>query len=161
MHQLVQDLMASGQFDLILFDTPPVLGIADASLVAEHCDGLMLLVSLNQVDRALPKESVARIRSSGAPLLGVVTNAIKESIRSNQKYGYGQYGYGYNKYGYGYAYGGYETYSAYAIHSQDSEEQNYPDKNTNRHQTSAANALTDWRNQWRRKRHKFMQWLDS
>ena len=37
----------------------------------------MLLISLNRVDRNLPKEAVARITSSGAPLLGVVTNAIK------------------------------------------------------------------------------------
>ena len=41
MHQLV-NLESSGEFDLILFDTPPVVGLADASLVAEHCDGLML-----------------------------------------------------------------------------------------------------------------------
>ena len=60
----------------MLFDTP-VLGLADAALVAEHCDGLMLLVSLDRVDRSLPKEAVARIVSSGAPLLGVVTNAIR------------------------------------------------------------------------------------
>ena len=51
----------------MLFDTPPVLGLADAALVAEHCDGLMLLVSLNRVDRNLPKEAVARITSGGAP----------------------------------------------------------------------------------------------
>ena len=44
MHALVQELDQSNQFDLLLFDTPPVLGLADAALVAEHCDGLMLLV---------------------------------------------------------------------------------------------------------------------
>ena len=71
LHQLVEDLENSGEFDLILFDTPPVLGLADSALVAEHCDGLVLLVSLDRVDRSLPKEAVARIRSSGAPLLGV------------------------------------------------------------------------------------------
>ena len=64
MHALVNELEQSGQFDLVLFDTPPVLGLADAALVAEHCDGLMLLVSLDGVDRSLPKESVLRIRSS-------------------------------------------------------------------------------------------------
>ena len=85
---LVADLARGSEFDLVLFDTPPVLGLADAALVAEHCDGLMLLVSLNCVDRGLPKESVARINSSGAPLLGVVTNAMKPEQQENA-YGYG------------------------------------------------------------------------
>lgn len=66
MHDLVQDLANSGDFDLILYDTPPVLGLAYAALVAEHLDGLILLVSLARVDRNLPREAAARIRSSGA-----------------------------------------------------------------------------------------------
>jgi capsular exopolysaccharide synthesis family protein len=113
MHSLVHQLADSGQFDLILYDTPPVLGLADAALVAEHLDGLMLLVSLDRVDRGLPRESIARIRSSGAALLGIVTNAVKEEKASSSAYGYGYGGYGYGGYGYGgYGYGGY-GYGAY------------------------------------------------
>ena len=48
----MKELEQSEQFDLVLFDTPPVLGLADAALIAEHCDGLMLLVSLGGVDRS-------------------------------------------------------------------------------------------------------------
>ena len=47
----MQDIAASGGYDLVLYDTPPALGLADASLVAEHLDGIVLLVSLNRVDR--------------------------------------------------------------------------------------------------------------
>ena len=86
MRSLVQELAQSGEFDLVLFDTPPVLGLADAALVAEHCDGLMLVVSLDRVDRSLPKEAVARIRSSGAPLLGLISNAMKPE-KQNGAYG--------------------------------------------------------------------------
>ena len=92
MHNLVREISESGHFDLILFDTPPILGLADTALVAEHCDGLILLVSLDFVDRGLPKEAASRIVSSGAPLLGVVTNAIKHEISfstNRYKYGYG------------------------------------------------------------------------
>lgn len=92
MHNLVEELANCGDFDLIVYDTPPVLGLADSALVAEHLDGLILLVSLGQVDRDLPKESIARIRSSGAQLLGVVTNAIKKEVTSsNGASGYGAY----------------------------------------------------------------------
>ena len=112
MGQLVRDLADSDEFDLIVYDTPPVLGLADAALVAEQIDGLMLLVSLDRVDRSLPKEAVARIRSSGAPLLGLVTNAVKEQRQGSSAYGYG---YGYGNYGYGYgAYNPGTTYAYYA-----------------------------------------------
>jgi succinoglycan biosynthesis transport protein ExoP len=118
MHDLVRELADSDQFDLILYDTPPVLGLADAALVAEHLDGLMLLVSLNRVDRSLPKEAAARIRSAGASLLGVVTNAVKEETASNSTYGYG-YG-GYRGYGYGgYGYGAYDPRSTYAYYQRE------------------------------------------
>lgn len=122
MHQLVADLATSGQYDLVLYDTPPVLGLADAALVAQHLDGLMLLVSLDRVDRGLPKEAAARIQSSGASLLGVVTNAVKsEESRSMGAYGYGigKYGYGKYGYGYGYGYGAYDPRSTYAYYQND------------------------------------------
>ena len=127
MHELVRELEQSNQFDLVLFDTPPVLGLADAALVAEHCDGLMLLVSLNRVDRSLPKEAVARIRSSGAPLLGLITNALKpEKQNGSYGYGYGKTGYGrysYGGYGYGaYSYAAYDTSDAYVYYNNDEDE---------------------------------------
>lgn len=117
--KLVRELADSGQFDLILYDTPPALGLADAALVAEHLDGLMLLVSLNRVDRSLPAEAIDRIRSAGAPLLGVVTNAVTDSPTPQGGYGYGYGRYGYGRYGYGgYGYGGYGVgdYSATYAH---------------------------------------------
>ena len=118
MRTLINELDDSGEFDLVLFDTPPVLGLADAALVAENCDGLILLVSLDRVDRSLPKESVLRIRSSGAPLLGVVTNALKKEKQSAAS-GAGKYGYA-----------AYDTSAAYAHYANDeteSQASNYGD----------------------------------
>ena len=124
MHMLVRELADSGQFDLVLYDTPPVLGLADAALVAQHLDGLMLLVSLERVDRNLPREAAARIRSSGATLLGLVTNAVREEEDQRGGYGYGRYGYrGYGYvYGYGYGYGAYDSRSTYAYYNNSAED---------------------------------------
>ncbi len=157
MHSLVQDLAESGDFDLVLFDTPPVLGLADAALVAEHCDGLMLLVSLERVDRGLPKESINRILSSGAPLLGLVTNGIKPSKVSRSSHGYGQYGYGkYGyKYGYGYGYGAYDSSWTYA-HYANSDDESKADQGA-----SAENKRRTWRQKLTTKRRKFFSWIDS
>jgi capsular exopolysaccharide synthesis family protein len=162
MHDLVQELAHGGNFDLVLFDTPPVLGLADAALVAEHCDGLMLLVSLGRVDRGLPKESIARIQSSGAPLLGLVTNAIKQEQQGNgYGYGYGKYGnyrYGYGGYGYGgYGYAAYNTSAAYAHYAApDDSDSSTPGKGG-----APSDSKTSWRQTIRRRRSQFLRWIDS
>ncbi len=165
MHQLVQDIKNSGEFDLILFDTPPVLGLADTSLVAAHCDGLMLLVSLDRVDRSLPKEAVARIRRSGVPLLGVVTNAIKPEWKGTHSYSYGKYSYGkygYGGYGYGgYGYGGYghaayDTAAAYAHYANDDEEQSAVADDQDR-----ETAKKNWKSTLRNRLLQLMHWLDN
>ena len=171
MHQLVQELEASGEFDLVLFDTPPALGLADAALVSEHCDGMMLLVSLDRVDRGLPREAVARLRSSGVPLLGVVTNAIKQEQQASSAYGYGKYGYGY-RYGYGYGgYSGYNTYSAavYAHYANDPDDsgteadvRNVDQNDTKLRAAIKAKAQPSTRiARWRKRTRRFIRWIDS
>ena len=156
LHNLVQELSQSGDFDLVLFDTPPVLGLADAALVAEHCDGLMLLVSLDRVDRGLPKEALSRIRASGAPLLGIVTNAIKEKQETIAKGG-GKYKYGYGyTYGYGYGYGAYAPAAATYLHYSEND-----DHNQSSQQASADSKSTQWLQSLKNKSRIFMRWLDS
>lgn len=44
MQHLVKDFERT--FDLVVYDTPPVLGLADASLLASHTDGVILVVTL-------------------------------------------------------------------------------------------------------------------
>jgi capsular exopolysaccharide synthesis family protein len=102
MTELVRDIVENGGYDLVIFDTPPALGLADAALVAEHIDGLLMLVSLRRVPRDLPKQAIRRIRDAGAPVLGVITNSrqLRREGGDSPAYGYG-YGYGYGNKGYG------------------------------------------------------------
>jgi Mrp family chromosome partitioning ATPase len=115
----------------------------------------MLLVSLGRVDRGLPKEAIARIRSAGAQLLGVVTNAIKEDGDINTAYGYGNR----YKYGYGYGYGGYDTRSAYSYYAEPDAD---PEANTADASPSAqAPAPRSWGGQASQLRRRFLRWVDS
>ena len=112
MTQLVRDIIDNGGYDLVIFDTPPALGLADAALVAEHIDGLLMLISLRRVPRDMPKLAIRRIRDAGAPVLGVITNSrqLRREGGDSPAYGYG--GYGYGGYGYGNKKGyGYQTYA--------------------------------------------------
>lgn len=161
MHELVHELADSDQFDLVLFDTPPVLGLADAPLLAQHLDGLILLVSLDRVDRGLPKEAISRVRSSGAQMLGVVTNAVKEESEHNAAYGYGnRYKYGYGSkygYGYGYGYGAYDPRSSYSYYNQDDSEGD----GESTAETSQKTSRSAWRMQASKLRRRFLDWIDT
>ena len=87
MNDLIMKFRSEGDFDIILFDTPPVLGLSDASLVAQHCDGLMLLIGLNKVDRSLPKESINRVEENGGQVVGLITNSLKKAnFKNNNAY---------------------------------------------------------------------------
>lgn len=90
---ITREFTDSGDFDMVLYDTPPALGLADASLIAEHLDGILLLVSLNKVGRELPAEAIKRIELAGSPLLGLVTNARAIGVTGNEASAY-SYGYG-------------------------------------------------------------------
>ena len=90
--EIVQEIRDQAQFDLILFDTPPALELVDPLLVAEHMDGLILLVTIGKINRELPAQVIRKIQASAIDLLGVVVNQRTEKVTVSG-YGYG-YGYG-------------------------------------------------------------------
>ena len=105
MRTFIKELKESNKYDLIVFDTPPVIGLADSLLVSEKSDGLILLVSTNSVNKNLPKESISRSIKSGTHFLGIITNAVKKESRNLLSNGYEDYAYA--------------AYSAYGINPND------------------------------------------
>lgn len=61
-------------YDMVLFDSPPTLAVGDSLLLAREVDGILFVVGLKQVERALPAQAIERFRDIGAEVLGVVTN---------------------------------------------------------------------------------------
>jgi capsular exopolysaccharide synthesis family protein len=71
------------QFDLVLFDTPPLLGLADARILAAHTDGIALVVGLGKTDRAVLTEVLYGLRTSRARVLGLIANGVKNYTTSS------------------------------------------------------------------------------
>ena len=91
MNQLLRHLKENALYEKILFDTPPMLNFADAFLLADRCDGLFQIISLDKVNRVIAKAAMTRIISNNIPILGIITNAIKPNandMRSNYYPGY-------------------------------------------------------------------------
>lgn len=72
LRRLLNDL--SGQFDVIILDTPPVLVSADAALLAPLTDGAILVVRAGQTDRASAERACQYLIAAGAHFLGALLN---------------------------------------------------------------------------------------
>jgi capsular exopolysaccharide synthesis family protein len=92
MRELIDGL--SPIYDFILFDSPPILGMADAAITSAHTDGVIMVVRSGQTPREAAQQAKKILEGLNSKLLGVVLNAISES---NLKYGY----YSYYQYYYG------------------------------------------------------------
>ncbi|MGK7887265.1 MAG: GumC family protein [Crocosphaera sp.] len=78
------------QFDLVIVDSPHLLGLADTKLVGQNTDGLLLVVSLNKTMKYIVKEALGEIKLAQLPLLGVVANRAKQYTLKTYGY-YKQY----------------------------------------------------------------------
>ena len=61
-------------YDMILIDSPPVLHLADARIVAKLVDGVILVIRAGKTDREVAVEAYQRICEDGLSLIGTVLN---------------------------------------------------------------------------------------
>lgn len=83
-------------FDYVIVDAPPVMGFADAPLLANQVEGVCFVVEAHGTKKSSVRAAISRLRATDINFLGVVVTKFD----SKQAYS----GYGYD-YGYGYGYG--------------------------------------------------------
>lgn len=94
--QAMRELLdrARKEFDVIVIDTPPLLPVTDAALIAAQADGALVVVRHGRTTRDQLRLSMDRLEAVDAKALGVVLNMVPPRGRDQSGYGYG-YGYGY------------------------------------------------------------------
>jgi protein-tyrosine kinase len=80
-------------FDWVILDSPPLLPVADASLLADHVDGVILVIRAASTQTSVAERACQELQ--GRNVVGVVLNALEK------EHGYGSYYY----HGYGSTYG--------------------------------------------------------
>ncbi|MGE7693575.1 CpsD/CapB family tyrosine-protein kinase [Lysinibacillus sp. NPDC094177] len=75
MEILMQDLKKD--YDIIILDAPPLLSVSDAQILSNKCDGTILVVNMDLVQKVDVLKAKAALVSSKAQILGVVLNNIK------------------------------------------------------------------------------------
>ena len=87
--------IARTKYDHVIIDTPPVLIVPDARVIAQHVDASLFIVKWNQTTKTQVQEALSMFTSVNQPVSGLVLNQV--GTRGAGRYGYG-YGYGYGSY---------------------------------------------------------------
>ena len=93
--------LISGNYDLVIIDTAPVLVAADTVSVAPHAGTILLVARAERTNLGELTESVKRLTQVGCNVNGVILNAMDLSRRHAGRYGYKYGGYKYTQYKYG------------------------------------------------------------
>jgi polysaccharide biosynthesis transport protein len=84
MHDLMDEMQSA--FDLVIYDTPPIVGFADAYLLAANTNGMVLVAGLGKLKRTVLQQALEDLQVSGTPILGMVANKSKESVPNSNSY---------------------------------------------------------------------------
>ncbi|MGI6114160.1 MAG: CpsD/CapB family tyrosine-protein kinase [Mahellales bacterium] len=79
------------EFDIILIDAPPILPVADASVLGTIVDGSIMLINYGQVDFDLAAKAKEQLEKVNARIMGVIINNIPNNGDSYYYYYYYSY----------------------------------------------------------------------
>ncbi len=88
MRELIEYWENSSTYDLVIYDTPPLLNFADARILGSATAGLIFVVKLGKTDRSAFKHVLDNLRLSQVPLLGLVANNITRNDYGGSSYYY-------------------------------------------------------------------------
>ena len=82
---------ARAEYDYIIIDTPPMMNLIDGAIIANHCDGAVLVIESGKVSYRVEQKIKKQLEKSGCRILGVILNNV--NLDSGRYYGkYKKYG---------------------------------------------------------------------
>lgn len=85
-----------GKFDRLIFDSPPLVAVADSSVLSTHVDGVVLVLKAGKTSFDIARRAVGALEGVKAPLAGAILNDLDVTSR---EYGYYYYYYHRGYYG--------------------------------------------------------------
>jgi len=82
------------EFEIVLFDSPPIIAVTDASVISKMTDAILLVVKAGVTDTRVVARAIELLRQVKTHLIGAVLNGV------NITGGYDSYYYYYNYYYY-------------------------------------------------------------
>jgi capsular exopolysaccharide synthesis family protein len=79
--------LLSERADMVLFDAPPLMAVPDASMLAPHMDGVLLVVSAGRTKREHLRRAQQRLARVQAHLVGAIMSNVPLDARLRRYYG--------------------------------------------------------------------------
>ncbi|SEF80778.1 CpsD/CapB family tyrosine-protein kinase [Paenibacillus sp. UNC499MF] len=79
---------AKTEYDIVLIDSPPILAVTDAQILATKCEGVILVLNYGKVKREVARRAVDSLEHVGVKPLGVVINNKTNTKNSSSYYSY-------------------------------------------------------------------------
>ena len=80
--------LRGGPFDWVVVDTPPVLAVTDAALLAKHATGVVFVLGANMTRRRAAERAIEMLVIAGPRILGAVLNRVAYSPEAYYSYEY-------------------------------------------------------------------------
>ena len=87
-------------FDMVILDSPPLLGFADAPILGSVCDATIVVIESGSVRRPAAVRTIERLRESNSNIVGAILTKF-DAKKSGYESGYYYYSYGRGAYAYG------------------------------------------------------------
>jgi capsular exopolysaccharide synthesis family protein len=85
------------EWDMVLFDSPPLVAVTDASMISSEIDAIAMVVKAGQTNLAAVDRALDTMRNANAPLIGAILNgANPETLAGKYSYYYSYYNYYYH-----------------------------------------------------------------
>jgi capsular exopolysaccharide synthesis family protein len=79
-------------WDMVLFDSPPIVAVTDSSMISAEIDGLVMVVMAGQTDRGGVDRALDTIENVKSPLIGAILNGVNpETLAGKYSYYYSYY----------------------------------------------------------------------
>jgi Mrp family chromosome partitioning ATPase len=89
MKELIRDVKR--HYDFVFFDSPPIMGVSDASILASEVDMVLQVIQYRRYPQPMTIRAKQMIEKVGGNLLGIVLNNINVSQDENYYYYSGYY----------------------------------------------------------------------
>ena len=89
MKELIRELKR--RYDLVFFDSPPIMGVSDASILASEVDMVLQVIQYRRYPQPMTIRAKQMIEKVGGNLLGIVLNNINMASDENYYYYSGYY----------------------------------------------------------------------
>lgn len=84
------------EYDLVIVDTPPILAVTDAAIIAQHAGSVLMVIKAKSHNKREIEQSIKKFNQAGTKVNGFILNDLSQYFSQyGYRYSYGKYVYQY------------------------------------------------------------------